>query len=376
MNRVLVFAGPTLPANAIRDVLDARVLPPARQGDLYRAVIDHRPTAIGLIDGFFHQAPAVWHHEILWAMAEGVRVFGAASMGALRAAELDGFGMIGVGAVYEAYARGEWPGDGAPFEDDDEVAVTHAPAELGYAPLSVAMVDLRDWLLAAEQAGLLARAERDRLTAALKALPFRHRDLARLAAFARTELASGRAEAFAAFLQSGRLGRTHRDARAMAGNAAVTAPAAAPGWSLTRTLVWEAFTRDAAAARDLPDAETAARLLDELRRDPAAWRAALNAALPWDEPDGGAADLHAELGHLRRERELWRRADLDAWMRAHALSPASLETLLRRQAAVDRAVLTPESAGRMLHHLRFTVDISTLLERAQRSSAPGGDGPA
>ena len=47
--------------------------------------IAHRPRAIGIIDGYFQQVPSVWHKEILWAMAQGVHVFGSASMGALRA---------------------------------------------------------------------------------------------------------------------------------------------------------------------------------------------------------------------------------------------------------------------------------------------------
>ncbi|MGV9708646.1 TfuA-like protein [Streptomyces sp. NPDC003483] len=37
----------------------------------------------------------------------GVKAIGAASIGALRAAELAPFGMFGVGRIYTAYARGE-----------------------------------------------------------------------------------------------------------------------------------------------------------------------------------------------------------------------------------------------------------------------------
>ena len=48
-------------------------------------------------------------------MAAGTQVFGAASMGALRAAELAPFGMIGVGAIFAAYRDGRLTGD-------DEVA--------------------------------------------------------------------------------------------------------------------------------------------------------------------------------------------------------------------------------------------------------------
>ena len=99
----VVFLGPTLAPRDATFLLAADYLPPACQGDIYRAVRDRRPVAIGLVDGVFQQAPAVWHREILWALTRGVHVFGAASMGALRAAELAPFGMQGVGRVFEAY---------------------------------------------------------------------------------------------------------------------------------------------------------------------------------------------------------------------------------------------------------------------------------
>ena len=92
--RAIIFAGPSLPPRWRPD--DARFdwRPPVRQGELYRAALAH-PTAIGIIDGYFEVVPTVWHKEILWAMAQGIHVFGAASIGALRAAELDVFGMRG-----------------------------------------------------------------------------------------------------------------------------------------------------------------------------------------------------------------------------------------------------------------------------------------
>ena len=90
---------------------------------------------IGLVDGRYEDVAAVWHKEILYAIGEGVQVFGAASMGALRAAECADFGMIGVGAVFERYRSGE-------LEDDAAVAQLHAPAELGYLPLTEALVNV------------------------------------------------------------------------------------------------------------------------------------------------------------------------------------------------------------------------------------------
>jgi hypothetical protein len=89
---VVVFLGPTLSHDDARDVLDAEYLPPAAHGDVLRAAL-RRPRAIALVDGVFERVPAVWHKEILFALSEGIHVYGAASMGALRAAELDAFGM-------------------------------------------------------------------------------------------------------------------------------------------------------------------------------------------------------------------------------------------------------------------------------------------
>ena len=121
---IFVFVGPTLRRDDVVATLDAVCLPPVAQGDVYR-VAERRPRAIGIIDGFFSGAPAVWHKEILWALSEGIEVFGSASMGALRAAELHTFGMQGVGRIFEAYRDGL-------LEDDDEVAVVHGPAETGF----------------------------------------------------------------------------------------------------------------------------------------------------------------------------------------------------------------------------------------------------
>lgn len=145
---VIVFSGPTLSKAEIEQELDAVCLPPVSQGDVYRAMGRH-PDAIGIIDGYFERVPAVWHKEILWAMSQGVHVFGCASMGALRAAELEVFGMVGVGTVFEAYREGV-------LEDDDEVAVIHGPRDDGYRAGSDAMVNIRATLRRATEEGIVS----------------------------------------------------------------------------------------------------------------------------------------------------------------------------------------------------------------------------
>jgi hypothetical protein len=115
VSEACVFLGPSLPVAAARAELDAVYLPPVAAGDMFR-LWQRRPEAVGIIDGYFEHVPAVWHKEIMWIMARGVHVFGAAGLGALRAAELDAFGMRGVGRVYQAVKDGT-------LDRDDEVAV-------------------------------------------------------------------------------------------------------------------------------------------------------------------------------------------------------------------------------------------------------------
>ena len=90
---IYVFVGPTMGIDEASKYLDATFLAPVAQGDVYR-IASQGARTIGIIDGYFESVPAVWHKEILWAMSQGVQVFGSASMGACRAAELHVFGMV------------------------------------------------------------------------------------------------------------------------------------------------------------------------------------------------------------------------------------------------------------------------------------------
>ena len=170
----IVFLGPSLAIDEASAILDAVYRPPAAANDVLDAVCD-APRAIVVIDGLFEQVLSVRHKEILYALSRGIRVYGAASMGALRAAELDSFGMRGVGKIYEAYASGE-------YEDDDEVAVAHATTDYGCRPVSEAMVNLRWGLELAEAQRAITAATRARLTALGKTLFYRERSWAALLA--------------------------------------------------------------------------------------------------------------------------------------------------------------------------------------------------
>ncbi len=151
LNDLVVFLGPSLPRAEATRLVRARLLPPARQGDVWRALA-LLPKAICLIDGLFESTPSVWHREILDALGSGVAVFGAASLGALRAAELHRLGMVGVGEIFSAYARGE-------YLDDSEVALLHAGPEHDYRPLTVPLVNVRHAAKQARAAGTLLPGE-------------------------------------------------------------------------------------------------------------------------------------------------------------------------------------------------------------------------
>src|SRR5512145_117295 len=145
MHRIIVFLGPSLEQAAAGAILPAEYRPPAKRGDLLRAAQDGAGI-IGLIDGVFHQESAVAHREILAALKKGVRVIGASSMGALRAAEMDTLGMTGIGEVYRMYRSGE-------LVSDDEVALVFDP-ETGLS-LSEPLVNIRFTLREAERQGII-----------------------------------------------------------------------------------------------------------------------------------------------------------------------------------------------------------------------------
>ncbi|EJJ30046.1 TfuA-like protein [Rhizobium sp. CF142] len=148
----VVFIGPSLPDAASHAATDIVLRSPAVQGDVLRAVEDGA-NVIGLVDGGFENTAPVWHKEILFALSLNVTVLGAASMGALRAAECQAFGMIGVGRIFNDYVSGT-------IVDDADVALLHEPMELGGRPLTVPMVNVRSTLDEMERLQLFDKALR------------------------------------------------------------------------------------------------------------------------------------------------------------------------------------------------------------------------
>lgn len=377
-----VFLGPTLPrAEALR-LLDAVYLPPVRQGDLLRLVRERQPEVVGIVDGYFRDVPACWHKEILFALASGVQVFGAASMGALRAAELDGFGMVGIGAVYAAYRSGRFePYQSEPFEDDDEVAVLHGPPESDYLAISEAMVNIRATLARAATCGVIDEVARDRLVAAFKATFYPDRRLSAPFPGGIDGCLDGETrDRLVSWLPSGRVDIKAADARAMLTTIAelgAEPPRFAAGFQLEETAAWRA----AVAGADLPaegahpaiallvldEARLSFRPADGLLRRAVERRAALARA-----GDVGINPAPAErrraLAEVRTARSLYRQVDLERWCRERDLDADGLQRLAADEARLDTLSRREATHGTeaLLHLLRLDGAYASLRARAER----------
>ena len=153
--KIVVFTGLTIPFDEAREILDAKYLPPIKRGDLYELIESESDIDIILIiDGQFHNTPAVAHKEIMLALDKGIIVFGASSMGALRASELDTLGMTGIGYVYNEYASGN-------VTSDDDVAVMLDSESL--EPLSEPLINMNYVFKKAFSANIITESEKNEL---------------------------------------------------------------------------------------------------------------------------------------------------------------------------------------------------------------------
>ncbi|MFA3916261.1 TfuA-like protein [Ruegeria hyattellae] len=364
----VVFVGPTLASQSVGEILQAEILPPVRQGDVYR-VARETPRAIGIIDGFFEGVPSVWHKEILWAMEQGIPVFGSASMGALRAAELADFGMIGVGRIFEDYHAGV-------LQDDDEVAVLHSPAELGFQPLSEPMVSIRATVARALEAGMISPGLAEAILHAGKALQYRERDWPRVLSM----LAQDHdLTVFSDWLPEGKVDAKRDDAcemlRRMATYLESGAEAQEAPTRVERTLAWQGLIRriDSETAGNRSAAQD---LLDELRLDPARFvelreRAMLGVLAQEDAARRGLrADrdtLVAQMDRHRSQVGLAQRRDVLHWLDANDLDEAGYEDFLSGAALSDeiRSLRVDRLEPHMLSALRWADEYSGLKARAE-----------
>jgi len=202
MQKIIVFLGPSLERAAAEKILAAEYREPAKRGDILLAV-SCGATIICLIDGVFHQDCAVAHREILHATKKGIRVVGASSMGALRAAEMDTLGMIGIGEIYQKYKSGE-------LESDDEVALVFDP-ESGLS-LSEPLINIRYTLKKAQECGIITPATHDLLLTTARSVFYPQRTYSRIVSAAGTSLDAETRERFLLWVEKGQCDQKREDA--------------------------------------------------------------------------------------------------------------------------------------------------------------------
>jgi hypothetical protein len=177
LQKPIIFVGPSLSHQKARKIFDADYRAPAKKGDLLMlssTVFDmprNEPNStiyVGLIDGLFLQDYPPTPIEVYQLLAnKKFRVIGGASLGALRAMELERFGMIGIGKVFELFKYGA-------TDEDDEVAVTFYPSQEKESTerqqketQSEAMIDIRYNLFIAYKKNIISERTK-RLTAGLR----------------------------------------------------------------------------------------------------------------------------------------------------------------------------------------------------------------
>ena len=172
-NHIAVFLGPSCHREEAKKHLEnADYYPPAARGSFYNIINDGYRIII-LIDGLFYGNLSVWHKEIIYALDSGIEVIGVSSMGALRAAELQGTNMTGVGTIFS------WYRDGV-IDGDDEVALLHEGIESHFAGLTIPLVNLRWNLIKALKNGLIGKQEEAMIIGSAKQLCFTERTIEKI----------------------------------------------------------------------------------------------------------------------------------------------------------------------------------------------------
>jgi hypothetical protein len=383
--KTYVFVGPTLPVADARAELDAIYLPPVAQGDVYRVALE-KPRAIGIIDGYFHRIPAVWHKEVLFAMSQGIHVYGASSMGALRAAELAAFGMVGVGTIFERYLDGT-------YEDDDEVAVAHGPAETGYRSMNEAMANVRATLAKAVAERAIGASTGETLERVAKAMFYVERTWPTVLERAVSALPPSELQGFRSFLSAcpgGRVDQKREDALALLRRMRTDIDRESElrpkvvDYQLEYTTFWDELVqsagtlspdRDGASSTSDEASITSDAVLDELRlegdaflrmRDTALVRALSLRVAQHERHDAQGIPADRLIAAFRKTHGLEQDQELDAWLERAQVSTGDLEEFAREEELV-RLVGADSAYSRMFlpRQLRLSGRHADLHARAR-----------
>jgi TfuA protein len=173
--RAAVFVGPGL-TDRDYDEIDTRLVdlhPPIRRGDVEQAM-KAGYQVIAIIDGEFFHTLAVSPKEILVALRDRRRILGGSSMGALRAAEMDVYGMQGVGTIYH------WFRNGTVTRDDDVALMFGSLDDRSYRTTTVPMVNVMWAVREFKRLEVMDAASRRRLSVAARRIHWADRTWTRV----------------------------------------------------------------------------------------------------------------------------------------------------------------------------------------------------
>ena len=216
MSKPIIFVGPSLSLQKARKIFDADYRGPAKKGDLLvlsassLISLKNQPNEInfvGLIDGLFLQDYPPTPIEVFQLLSnKNFRVVGGASIGALRAVELEKFGMVGIGKVFELFKNGT-------TNADDEVAVTFHPGD-GVSIQSEAMIDIRFNLFIANKKNIITKRTKHIIAKTAKSIYFPYRNYSNIIEETRTKYPelSRELDSFSSYINHHRLSLKEIDA--------------------------------------------------------------------------------------------------------------------------------------------------------------------
>jgi hypothetical protein len=207
MDKPIIFLGPSLGLEKAKAILDADYKPPAKKGDLLALLgCSDTKRVIGLIDGLFLQDYPPTPIEVYSILVrKNLTIVGGASLGALRAVELEKFGMIGIGKVFELFRN-------RIIDADDEVAVTFD--QTNHNVQSEAMIDIRFNLFIAQRKRIIGADAKRALAKIAKDtyFPFRNYDCIIDESIKRYQIFEEQFEAFRNYIRKNKDNIKERDA--------------------------------------------------------------------------------------------------------------------------------------------------------------------
>jgi hypothetical protein len=215
-DKPIIFIGPSLNQDKARKIFQADYRAPAKKGDLIMLLTStlsksedaHNLTNfVGLVDGLFLQDYPPTPIEVYQLLSQkNFQVVGGASIGALRAVELEKFGMVGIGKIFELFRNGA-------TDADDEVAVTFQQGAGGDIQ-SEAMIDIRFNLFVACRRKIITERVKRIIAKIAKSIYFPYRNYTHILQQTRLEFPelSTQLDSFSAYINENRLSLKEHDA--------------------------------------------------------------------------------------------------------------------------------------------------------------------